>query len=161
MEVLTIFKTKYLKELAKNFSSEEEVITEIVNLEAILNLPKGTEYFISDIHREFEGFNHIMKTGAGTIKEKIVDLFLDISSEEQKELSFLVSYPEYIIKLKKEEFSPTELTSWYYSKIRQLIILTQYCSSKYSRLKLRKALPKKYNYIIEELIYVEKNWWII
>lgn len=148
-----MFKEKYYQELGKSFKSKEEIITELINLEAILNLPKGTEYFISDIHGEIDGFHHILKTGAGIIGDKINKLFKDLEHQEKLQLSLLVSYPKLVLKnLEKDgDISPI----WYENRIKQLIHLTRYCANKYSRSKVRKKLPSQFQYVIEELLYVD------
>jgi fructose-1,6-bisphosphatase-3 len=150
-----MYKEKYFEELKKEFNNEDEIVTEIVNLEAILNLPKGTEYFISDIHGEYDGLNHILKTGAGIISEKINLRFPDMAVEDKKELNFVVAYPKFALEKIQLQKSTSELTQWYSMMITRLIEVTQHCASKYSRSKVRKCLPKKYAYIIEELLYVE------
>lgn len=152
---IPMYKEKYFEELKKEFNSEDEIVTEIVNLEAILNLPKGTEYFISDIHGEYDGLNHILKTGAGIIREKINDCFPEMNETEKNELNFTVAYPKYALEKRQLEQDAEELTQWYFGMITRMIGLTQFCASKYSRSKVRKSLPPKYAYIIEELLYVE------
>lgn len=152
-----MYKEKYFDELKKEFNSEDEIVTEIVNLEAILNLPKGTEYFISDIHGEYDGLNHILKTGAGIISEKINLRFPEMDTNDKNELNFVTAYPKYALEKKQIKLSENELRQWYFTMITRLIEVTQYCASKYSRSKVRKSLPKKYAYIIEELLYVEGN----
>ncbi|MFC5466134.1 fructose-1,6-bisphosphatase [Lederbergia graminis] len=147
--------TKYFDLLAQKYDSEEKVATEIINLEAILNLPKGTEHFVSDLHGEFQAFQHVLRNGSGKVKEKIRDLFLDVLSESEiNELATLVYYPEEKLQLIKNNFqSEQELSDWYTDIIAHLIKLISYASSKYTRSKLRKALPKQFVYIIEELLY--------
>ncbi len=150
-----MYKEKYFEELKKEFNNEDEIVTEIVNLEAILNLPKGTEYFISDIHGEYDGLNHILKTGAGIISEKINLRFPEMAAADKKELNFVVAYPKFMIEKVQQGKSANKLIQWYTTIIPRMIEVTQYCASKYSRSKVRKTLPKKYAYIIEELLYVE------
>ncbi|HLU21014.1 MAG TPA: fructose-1,6-bisphosphatase [Bacillaceae bacterium] len=147
--------TKYFDLLAQKYDSEEKVATEIINLEAILNLPKGTEHFVSDLHGEFQAFQHVLRNGSGKVKEKIRDLFIDVLSESEiNELATLVYYPEEKLQLIKNNFqSEQELSDWYTDIIAHLIKLISYASSKYTRSKLRKALPKQFVYIIEELLY--------
>lgn len=131
---------------------KNELIAEIVNLEAILNLPKGTEHFVSDLHGEFDAFDHILRNGSGSIREKVRSIFGKVLSEEDIDsLCFLIYYPTEKIGLLKQE---QQLTfSFWYRTIHQLITLVRFCSCKYTRSKVRKALPKKYAYILEELIY--------
>ncbi|ENH97559.1 fructose-1,6-bisphosphatase [Gracilibacillus halophilus YIM-C55.5] len=147
--------TKYLDLLAEKFDSEEKVVTEIINLEAILNLPKGTEHFVSDLHGEYHAFQHVLRNGSGKVKEKITDIFQDqMTQEEIDEFATLVYYPEEKIKLIKNRFHDRhELNQWYETTIDHMIQLIPYASSKYTRSKLRKALPEQFVYVIEELLY--------
>ncbi|MGM0237725.1 fructose-1,6-bisphosphatase [Enterococcus sp. AZ103] len=143
---------KYYQMLEKEFHSKEDVVTELINLEAIMNLPKGTELYISDIHGEFGAFDHILRTGAGNIKEKISDLFQDRLTEREKDqLTILVAYP--VESLASDSLFSHKDISWYRTKIRQLLELLTFSSTKYTRSKVRKALPKQFAYIIEELMY--------
>ena len=125
-----MYKEKYFEELKKEFNNEDEIVTEIVNLEAILNLPKGTEYFISDIHGEYDGLNHILKTGAGIISEKINLRFPEMAAAEKKELNFVVAYPKFMIEKVQQGKSADELIQWYTTIIPRMIEVTQYCASK-------------------------------
>ncbi len=144
---------KYLKLLSKKFPTVQSVCTEIINLEAIMNLPKGTEHFLSDLHGEYESFLHIIKNVSGIIKTKIDEIFNMISEEERKQLATLVYYPEEKLKLIKEEMkSEEELKEYYYLTLYKLVKLCQIVSSKYSRSKVRKSIPKEYEYIIDELL---------
>lgn len=141
---------RYFNLLKSRFNNREEILSEIINLKAIQNLPKGTEHFVSDIHGEFNAFQHILRNGSGNIKEKIRVLFKDeLSPAEQKELATLIYYPEERLIFLRD--STTYL--WYQKTIKQLIKLVKFSSSKYSRSKLRKALPTNLAYIIEELLY--------
>lgn len=146
---------QYLDLLAHNYDSEENVVTEIINLEAILNLPKGTEHFVSDLHGENNAFSHVLRNGSGRVKEKIRDLFQDELSEiEINDFATLVYYPEEKLKLFKDKCcNKQELHQWYTETIDRMIKLISYASSKYTRSKLRKALPHQFVYIIEELLY--------
>ena len=147
--------TKYLDLLAQKYDSEEKVVTEIINLKAILNLPKGTEHFVSDLHGEYQAFQHVLRNGSGKVKEKISDLFKDeLPEEELNEFATLVYYPEEKINLIKHSFSSeNELYKWYTVMIERMLKLISYASSKYTRSKLRKALPAQFVYVIEELLY--------
>ncbi|HWO95827.1 MAG TPA: fructose-1,6-bisphosphatase [Bacillus sp. (in: firmicutes)] len=147
--------TKYLDLLAQKYDSEEKVVTEIINLEAILNLPKGTEHFVSDLHGEYQAFQHVLRNGSGKVKEKIEDIYKKILTEKEiKEFATLVYYPEEKIQLIKNGFdNEKELHQWYTVIIERMIKLISYASSKYTRSKLRKALPSQFVYIIEELLY--------
>ncbi|WP_411843132.1 fructose-1,6-bisphosphatase [Salinicoccus sp. HZC-1] len=148
-------KTKYLNLLAENYDQEEKVATEIINLESILDLPKGTEHFVSDLHGEFQAFQHVLRNGSGNVRQKITDIFKDTLSEEEiSQFAALVYYPEEKLQLIKNQFeSKRELDEWYVKKIDQMIDLIAYASSKYTRSKLRKALPGQFVFIIEELLY--------
>lgn len=146
---------KYLELLAQKYESEEKVVTEIINLEAILNLPKGTEHFVSDLHGEYKAFRHVLRNGSGNVKDKIRTLFQDDFSEEEiKDFSTLVYYPEEKIQLVKTEIANREqLNQWYSETIDYMIQLVAFASTKYTRSKVRKALPDQFVYIIEELLY--------
>ena len=146
---------KYLDLLAQKYDSEEKVATEIINLESILDLPKGTEHFVSDLHGEYQAFQHVLRNGSGNVKVKIKDLFKDeMSEKELNEFATLVYYPEEKLRLIKGNFtSKKELQEWYIEVIERMLKLVSYASSKYTRSKLRKALPKQFVYIIEELLY--------
>lgn len=145
---------KYYNLLSKNFKSEQEVITEIINLEAILNLPKGTEHFMSDLHGEYDAFSHVLRNGSGNIKEKVFELFGDtLSTEQLKKLTTLIYYPEEKLAQMKAEKTDEELVAWYAFVLDSLISLTRFTSTKYTRSKVRKALPRSFRYIIEELLY--------
>ena len=141
--------------LAQKYDSEEKVVTEIINLEAILNLPKGTEHFVSDLHGEYQAFQHVLRNGSGNVKVKIKDLFKnELSEKELNEFATLVYYPEEKIQLIKNDFdNKKELNQWYADIIERMMKLISYASSKYTRSKLRRALPKQFVFIIEELLY--------
>ncbi|CQR47421.1 Fructose-1,6-bisphosphatase class 3 [Paraliobacillus sp. PM-2] len=146
---------KLLDLIAQQFDSEEKIVTEIINLEAILNLPKGTEHFVSDLHGEYQAFQHVLRNGSGRVKEKLTELFEDQLTEENiSEFATLVYYPEEKLRLIKNRFdNKKELNHWYTEVIERLIKLLSYASSKYTRSKLRKALPEQFVYITEELLY--------
>ena len=148
-------KEKYLDLLAEKFDAEEKVATEIINLESIMELPKGTEHFVSDLHGEYHAFQHVLRNGSGNVRAKINDIFKNrLSEDEISSLAALVYYPEEKLKLIKNQFSSKEaLNEWYIETIQQMIELISYASSKYTRSKVRKALPKQFVYIIEELLY--------
>ncbi|MFP7494561.1 fructose-1,6-bisphosphatase [Terribacillus saccharophilus] len=147
--------TKYLDLLAQKYDTEEKVVTEIINLKAILNLPKGTEHFVSDLHGEYQAFQHVLRNGSGRVKEKIRDIFNGVIFEKEiDELAALVYYPEEKLQIVKNDFHNEEaLYEWYKTTIERMIKLISYASSKYTRSKLRKALPSQFAYIIEELLY--------
>ena len=138
---------KYLKLLSKQYPSISSASAEIINLEAILSLPKGTEHFLSDLHGEYEPFVHVLKNGSGVIKRKIEELFGNIVSESvRKKLATIVYYPEQKLDLliKEEE----DLEDFYRITIHRLIELCRYASSKYTRSKVRKFLPEDFKYIV-------------
>ena len=145
------FEMRHLKTIAKLYPTMAAATTEIVNLQAILNLPKGTEHFLTDIHGEAESFQHVLKNGSGSVKRKIKEEFGNtLSKKERKSLATLIYYPE-----EKLEFICHEVDNideWYCKIIHQLIRICRRAASKYTRSKLRKALPKDFAYIIEELI---------
>ncbi|WP_082232788.1 fructose-1,6-bisphosphatase [Halobacillus massiliensis] len=147
--------TKYLDLLAEKYDSEEKVAAELINLEAILNLPKGTEHFVSDLHGEYQAFQHVLRNGSGRVEEKIRDIFNgSIYESEINEMVTLVYYPEEKLQMIKNSFAnDQELNLWYKETIGRLIKLVSYASSKYTHAKLRKALPSQFAYIIEELLY--------
>ncbi|AXX64285.1 fructose-1,6-bisphosphatase [Bombilactobacillus bombi] len=143
------------KLLQEKFPTREAITTEIINLQAILNLPKSTEAFMSDIHGEFAAFDHVLRNASGNIKIKIEDLFNGrLTPKNQQELAFLVYYPSQRLKIIKKNFAQAEdLRQWYLDTFAQLLELLKYCSTKYTRSKVRKALAPEFVYITEELLY--------
>lgn len=142
---------KYLKSLAKQYPTIASASTEIINLASILNLPKGTEHFLTDIHGEYEQFNHVLKNGSGSVRKKIDEEFGNtLSNKDKKSLATLIYYPreKLEIVLKEED----NIEDWYKITLYRLVQITKHVSSKYTRSKVRKALPKDFAYIIEELI---------
>ncbi len=138
---------KFYNILAEKWPTKKDVISEIINLQAILSLPKGTEHFISDIHGEHEHFIHILRTASGVIRSKISDIYNDsLSKNEQIELANLIYYPEKV--LEKSDKSK----SWFEDNLLKLIEVCKVVCGKYTRSKVRKALPAKYAYIIDELL---------
>lgn len=147
---------KYLKLLSSKFRNISETTIEIINLQAILNLPKGTEHFLTDIHGEYPAFNHVLKNGSGTIKEKINDIFQDtLNNFEKKELASTIYYPqekvEYILKNKKNP------DKWLKDSIYRMLEVCSVTASKYTSSKVRKAMSKDFEYILQELIYERKE----
>ncbi len=141
----------YLKSLAKQFPTIASASTEIINLQAILNLPKGTEHFLTDIHGEYEQFNHVLKNGSGSVRKKIDEEFGNtLSGRDKKSLATLIYYP--VEKLEIIQTEEDNLEDWYKITLHRLVQMTKRVSSKYTRSKVRKALPKDFAYIIEELI---------
>ena len=142
----------YLQLLSQSFPNIAEASTEIINLEAIMNLPKGTEHFLADLHGESEAFQHVLKNASGNIKRKVNELFgNDIRESEKKELCTLIYYPEQKLELIKAQ--ETDLDDWYRITIHQLVKVCRDVSSKYTRSKVRKSLPEDFSYIIEELLH--------
>ena len=142
---------RYLKGLAKQYPTIPAAATEIINLQAILSLPKGTEHFITDIHGEYDQFQHIMKNGSGAIKRKIEEEFCNsLSVAEKKNIAILIYYPE--LKLKQVVRQEDNMEDWYKVTLYRLIRICKSASSKYTRSKVRKALPKDFAYVIEELL---------
>ena len=147
---------KYIKLLSKQYPSISKASEEIINLEAILNLPKGTEHFLTDIHGEYEPFVHVLKNGSGVIKRKIEELFANnLRESEKKMLATLVYYPEQKLELiAKEE---ADIEDFYRISMYRLIELCRYTSSKYTRSKVRKFLPEEFRYIMEELLHPDNS----
>lgn len=143
---------KYLELLSKSFPTIQAASTEIINLEAILNLPKGTEHFVTDLHGEFEAFQHVLRNASGVIKRKVEDVFGPTLREmEKRELCTLIYYPESKLKLVNRD--EPNIDDWYKITLVQVVKVLEAVSSKYTRSKVRKALPKEYSYIIQELIH--------
>lgn len=143
---------RYLTLLAQSFPTVAEASTEIINLEAILNLPKGTEHFLADLHGEYEAFQHVLKNASGNIKRKVNEIFGNTLREaEKRELCTLIYYPEQKLELVKE--SETDINDWYHITIHQLVSVCRDVSSKYTRSKVRKSLPSDFQYIIQELLH--------
>ena len=145
---------RHLRILSKQYSNIGQVSEEIINLQAILNLPKGTELFLSDIHGEYGSFSHILNNGSGIIRNKIEDIFDNhITEKERRALATLIYYPEEKLALiKKEE---KNLNEWYSITLYRLIEVAREVSSKYTRSKVRKAMPKGFDYIIDELLHLQ------
>jgi len=147
---------KYLRLLAARFKNIGETTTEIINLQAILNLPKGTEHFLTDIHGEFEAFDHVIRNGSGAVKEKIKDIFGDtIGDFEKTELATVIYYPREKIDLLSQ--GGRNIDMWYKSVMHRLIEVCSVVSSKYTSSKVKKAMPPDFQYILQELIYERKD----
>ncbi len=148
---------KYLELLAEKFPTVQEVCTEIINLQAILNLPKGTEHFLSDLHGEYESFLHILKNASGVIRAKIDQTFeMRLTSDEKKKLATLIYYPEEKLEMIKKETK--NLQEYYKITLYRLLEICKVVASKYSRSKVRKAMPKDYEYIIDELLHSDSDY---
>lgn len=144
---------KYLKLLSKSFPTISDATTEIINLEAILNLPKGTEHFLTDIHGEHEAFHHVLKNASGVIRKKVEMIFGHTLREgEKRELCTLIYYPKEKLRIIKER-EGKEIDDWYRMVLVQLMRVCSNVSSKYTRSKVRKALPPEFSYIIQELLH--------
>lgn len=145
-------KQKYLELLSKEYRNINEVTEEIINLQAIINLPKGTEMFLSDIHGEYEPFVHILNNGGGIIKSKIDSIFGNTTTEKERAtLATLIYYPEEKLKLVKQK--KQNLDEWYTITLYRLIEVAKKISSKYTRSKVRKAINSGFEYVIDELLH--------
>jgi len=147
---------KYLELLAEKFPTVQAASTEIINLQSILNLPKGTEHFLTDIHGEYETFSHVLRNASGVVRKKIEDVYeFSLGEDTKRQLATLIYYPEEKLELlaKKEE----NLEDWYALTIRRLIEVARVSADKYTRSKLRKAMPKDFSYVIDELLNEPKK----
>lgn len=148
----------YLQLLAKSFPNIAAASTEIINLSAIMNLPKGTEHFLADIHGEHEAFLHVLKNASGRISQKVDEIFGEyMPSRTKKDLCTLIYYPEQKLEIVKSDYSlladsDERLAEWYRMTLYQLVKVFRVVSSKYTRSKVRKNLPAEYSYILEELL---------
>ena len=149
---LTEERLQYLELLSQKFPSPAQVSTEIINLNAILGLPKGTEHFISDIHGEYRLFLHILKNASGSVRRKIFQCFSEeeMSTAEMDELATLIYYPEEKLALLKEAHGSLNQV-WYTTTLLHLVQVCRKATSKYARSKVRKAMPHDFAYIIDEL----------
>ncbi len=149
-----IDKMQFLQVLSKQYPNIDKVSEEIINLQAILNLPKGTELFLSDIHGEYGSFSHILNNGSGIIRNKIEDIFSNqITEQERRALATLIYYPEEKLALIKTQ--EKDMVEWYNIALYRLIEVAIEVSSKYTRSKVRKAMPKGFDYIIDELLHLQ------
>ena len=154
--VFTSAQLRYLELLARSYPTIQSVCTQIIDLQAVQNLPKATEHFMSDLHGEYEAFYHILNNCSGVIREKVQLLFGDTLSKEQcSELCTLIYYPRE--KLKRVKREQPEMDGWYRQTFAQLIALCKLLSSKYTRQKVRQALPPEYSYIIDELLHAQPD----
>ncbi len=146
------YNLKYLRLLSQSFPNIPEASTEIINLQAILNLPKGTEHFLADIHGEHEAFQHLLKNVSGNIQRKVNELYgTTLKEHDRRELCTLIYYPDQKLELIKA--SEPNLKDWYHTTIHELVSICRLVSSKYTRSKVRKSLPKDFSYIIQELLH--------
>lgn len=142
---------RYLQRLAELYPTIGKASTEIINLQSILNLPKGTEHFMSDLHGEYEAFSHVLRNGSGAVRKKIDDVFgHTLSNHDKRDLATLIYYPREKIRLVKK--TEDDMENWYKITLYRLIEVCKTTASKYTRSKVRKALPHDYAYVIEELI---------
>ncbi|UEA45564.1 fructose-bisphosphatase class III [Collinsella stercoris] len=147
---------KYLRLLSQQFPTQQAVFTEIINLQAILNLPKGTEHFMSDLHGEYEAFLHILNNCSGVVREHVDEIFAGSLSEEEKgELCALIYYPHEKLELTRRAHEDTP--TWYKTMLDRLLTVTRALSSRYTRSKVRKAIPRDYAYIIDELLHTHPD----
>lgn len=147
---------KFLRLLSEKYPTRQQVCTEIINLQAILNLPKGTEHFMSDLHGEYEAFFHILNNSAGVIREKVDMAFEEVlTARERSSLCTLIYYPQEKLRRICEEGRNTE--EWYRFVLQKLIDLAKLLSSKYTRSKVRKAMPSEYSYILDELLHAQPD----
>lgn len=141
----------YLEQLAELYPTISRASTEIINLQSILYLPKGTEHFLSDIHGEHRAFSHVLRNGSGAVRKKIDDVFgHTLSTADKMSLATLIYYPQKKMELVKKE--EEDIENWYKISLYRLIEVCKTVSSKYTRSKVRKMLPEDYAYVIEELI---------
>ena len=142
---------RYLTRLSDLYPTIAAASTEIINLQAILNLPKGTEHFLTDVHGEYEAFSHVLKNGSGSVRRKIEDVFGNtMSAADKKSLATLIYYPRAKMDLIRQ--TETNMEDWYKVHLYRLIEVAKRAASKYTRSKVRKALPPNFAYVIEELI---------
>lgn len=154
MEVYSREELKYLKLLSKKYPTIASASTEIINLEAILNLPKGTEHVVSDLHGEADRFMHILKNGSGAVRAKIEEEFGHcMTMKDKKQLATLIYYPEQKLDLILKEEADEDIEDWYRITLHRLIRMCKRVFAKYTRSKVHKALPDDFAFIIEELIY--------
>lgn len=154
----TADRIRYLKQLSVNFPTISAASTEIINLSSILNLPKGTEHFITDLHGEYEQVLHVLKNGSGSVRQKIDEGFSSsLSEKERRALATLIYYPEEKQDQIEKELTGEDLTDWQRTAIHRLIGVTRIAASKYTRSKVRKALPPEFSYVMEELLLEERE----
>ena len=142
---------RILEILSEKFPTSQSAYTEIINLEAILNLPKGTEHFMSDVHGEYEAFLHILNNCSGVVRERVRATFSgELTHREQDDLCTLIYYPREKLMRLRAEGVPND--DWYYQTLFRLVRLARYLSGFYTRSRVRKAMPEAYAYIIDELL---------
>ena len=161
---------RYLRLLGEKFPNAQSVVTELINLQAILSLPKGTEHFMSDLHGASSAFIHMIKNASGVVRKKVDEVYGEkVSEEEKRAICALIYYPEERIELIKQFYAGEEvdglfkinsqlsnlpdLDKWYHTRLHQVVNIARAVTIKYSRSKVRKLLPPEYAYIIGELLY--------
>ena len=150
---------RYLELLADKFPTVSSAATEIINLEAILSLPKGTEHFLSDLHGESTAFTHVLKNASGQIRRKVDDIFgMSMREADKRELCSLIYYPEEKLALiKEQEQDARDLADWYRMSLHQVVEVARFVTVKYTRSKVRKMMPSDFAYVIEELLFESKS----
>lgn len=149
----TEMERRYLERMSELYPTIASASTEIINLSSTMNLPKGTEHFITDIHGEYEAFLHVLKNGSGAVRKKVTEVYgRTLSQADIRELSTLIYYPQEKIALVKKGKTDEEMKDWYKVMLYRLIAVCRYTASKYTRAKVRKMLPQDFAYVIEELI---------
>lgn len=147
------YELKYLKLLAKEFPTVQEVSTELINLTAILNIPKGTEHFLSDIHGEYDTFNHFLKNGSGVTRKKLDIIFPEFNDTEKNRLAFFIYYPKQMLRKYENLMENKKYQIFIREQLLNLIEISKYLSQKYTKSKVRKSLPRAFSYIIQELMF--------
>ena len=141
----------YLEQLSELYPTISKASAEIINLQAIMSLPKGTEHFLSDIHGEYQQFSHVLRNGSGSIKTKIEEVFGNTETQANKRaLATLIYYPKEKLEIVRQ--SEKDINDWYNVTLHRLVLMLRRVSSKYTRSKVRKAMPQDFSYLIEELI---------
>lgn len=149
---------RYLELLAEKFPTVSSAATEIINLEAILSLPKGTEHFLSDIHGESHAFVHVLRNASGQIRRKVDDIFgMSMRESDKRELCALIYYPDEKLALKREQEKPEDLNDWYRMTLHQVVEVARFVTVKYTRSKVRKLLGDEFAYVINELLHESKS----
>lgn len=145
---------RYLRLLSEKFPNSNSVVTELINLRAILSLPKGTEHFVSDLHGANQAFIHMIKNASGVIRTKVDEIYKDtISEEEKRALCALIYYPEERMEIERASLSGEALNDFYRRRIHQVVDVARAVTVKYTRSRVRKLLPKDFDYVIEELLH--------
>ncbi len=146
---------RYLRELSLRFPNRYAAITEIINLQAILNLPKGTEHFVSDVHGEYEAFVQILNNCSGVIRDKVEAIFPDLDKHQADALCTLIYYPHEVLSRRADDIDGDP--QWYRQVLQRLVALAAFLSSKYTRSKVRKALPEEFRFVIDELMHAKED----